>query len=180
LAADMADAADAEREQKRDPHFILRSNRVSGVLALAALVATVVTVYVVFPVRHNELITQSIAAHRGEGAWDIEGPTEIELRAWSTGSLGTAVPWPVPGPGIEVVGARSIEIQKQRTGLVRYRIDGDVVTVIAQRTRETTPRVHRRVDGAMFAISWHSGKWTLVAVGPEPSATAWRPKVGAP
>jgi len=169
-----------KREQKRDPDFILRSNRVSGLLAFAALIATVVTVYLVFPPRNNELITQSLEEHRTTAEWEIEAAGESELRAWSAGSLGTAVPWPLPRAGIEVVGARSLEIQKRRTGLVQYRIDGAIVTVVAQRTRETTPRVHRRSDGADFAIMWHSGKWTLVAVGPAASAESWRARVGAP
>jgi hypothetical protein len=170
----------AAREQKRDPSFILRSNSISVALTLLALGATVAGVYWFFPRRDNELMTLSAEAHRERAAYDITRPDDAQLRAWSVGSLGAKVPWPEIRPGVEAVGARTLDIQKRRTAMVRYRLGDDEVTLVAQRARDPAPRKHRRTDGSEFVVSWRSGKWTMVAVGPAETADRWRPLVGAP
>jgi hypothetical protein len=169
-----------EREQKRDPDFILRSNSISVVLTLLGLAGTVAAVYLYFPRRDNELMTRSAYEHRHQAELDIANPTDTELRAWSVGSLGAKVPWPAIGGPVEALGARSLEIQKRRTALVRYRIHGDSVSVVAQRARDPAPRKHTRIDGDDLVVSWRAGKWTMIAIGPEKTADRWKPVVGAP
>ncbi len=169
-----------EREQKRDPSFILRSNSISVVVTILALGGTVAAVYGLFPRRDNELMTQSAIEHRRtEVTYDLETPTEPEIRAWSAGALGSGIPWVMPQEGIEVLGARSLQIQKRRTALVRYRLGGVEVTIVAQRGRDTPPRKHRRVDGDDLVASWRDGKWTFVAVGPKATSDKWLAIIGA-
>lgn len=168
-----------EREQKRDPSFILRSNSISAALTVLALVGTVAGVYWFFPRRDHELMTRSVEVHRDHGEWELEHPDETELRAWSVGSLGAKVPWPELRAGMAVVGARTVDIQKRRTALVRYRIGDDDVSVVAQRARDPAPRKFSRTEGDHLVLSWRSGKWTMVAVGPSATAERWKPLVGA-
>lgn len=170
----------SEREQKREPSFILRSNTISGALTLLALVGTVIAVYAYFPLRDNELMTRATELARERPALDLASPTDGELRAWSIGALGASVPWPKAGVHLEILGAASVEVQHKRAGLVRYRAGGDEVTMVAQRARDPAPRKHRRVDGVVLVVSWRAGKWTMVAVGPAQTASRWQPLVGAP
>ncbi len=169
-----------QREEKRDPSFILRSNSISVVLTLLALAGTVVGVYLLSPNKHNELMTRTAQEHRAVQDFDIVTPGETELRAWSIGSLGAKVPWPKPSSTIKVIGARSFKVQKRPTGLVQYEINGVKVTVLAQRARDPAPRKHRRTDGDDHVVSWRSGKWTMIAVGSLQDAGLWKPLVGAP
>jgi len=168
----------AEREQKRDPSFILRSNSISVALTVLALVATVAGVYWFFPRRDHELMTKSVEIHRDHGEWELEQPTETELRAWSVGSLGAKVPWPQLQPGMAIIGARTLEIQKRRTGLVRYRVGEDEISVVAQRARDPAPRKFSRTEDGQRVSSWRAGKWTMVVVGPDATAERWGPLVG--
>ena len=164
----------SEREAKRDPSFILRSNSISVVLTLLALAATVAGVYLLSPRQDNELMTRSAEEHREKQEFDIVNPDETELRAWSIGSLGAKVPWPAPSAELTVVGARSFKVQRRPTGLVRYELNGKPLTVVAQRARDPAPRIYRRDDGDAHVVSWRSGKWTMIAVGPKQSAAVWK------
>jgi hypothetical protein len=180
----MAHASDIARpelpEEKRDPDFILRSNRLSLVLTLTALAGTVVAVYALVPARDNELMTQSAIEHRSPPDPDIVGPTPGELRAWTIGALRGEVPWPAIGAGAEVVGASALAIQKRPAALVRYRVGELPVTLVAQRGRDAVPRKYHRRDGDELVVSWRRGPWTIIAVGPADAFDRWRPVVGAP
>ena len=66
----MADSM-PEREAKRDPSFILRSNSISVVLTLLALAATVAGVYLLSPRLDNALMTRSAEEHRAAQEFDI-------------------------------------------------------------------------------------------------------------
>ncbi|RMH41932.1 MAG: hypothetical protein D6689_09790 [Deltaproteobacteria bacterium] len=167
-------------EEKRDPDFILRSNSLSAALTFAALAATVAGVYLFVPRKNNELLTRAVEEHRADQTWEIDHPSAAELTAWSVGALGGRTPWPPPGDGVDIVGARAFELQRGRVGLVRYLVDGRPVTVVARRTRDPAPRRHRRVVGADVALSWRAGKWTLVAVGPADAEPRWKAAMGAP
>jgi hypothetical protein len=169
-----------QREAKRDPSFILRSNSISVMLTLLALAATVAGVYLLSPRKHNELMTRTAQEHRAAQEFDIVAPDDTELRAWSIGSLGAKVPWPEVTGANKIIGARSFQVQKRPTGLVQYDIGGVKVTLMAQRARDPAPRKHRRTDGKLRVVSWRSGKWTMIAAGDETSAEQWKPVVGAP
>lgn len=170
-----------ERELKREPDFVLRSNRFSGVLTLAMLVATVVTVYLVFPRRDNQLMTRTTEMHRSAAPFDLDRPNAAELAAWSAGVLEKGgVPLPAPGADVEVIGATATEITRRRAAMVRYAIRGIPVTLVVQRARDAPPRMFRRTDGADTVISWRASKFTVAAIGPTATAQTWAPIVGAP
>lgn len=150
---------------------------VSLLLTFSVLVATVVAIYAVFPKRDNELVEEAIAAHRDPGASELTAPSAAELDAWTLGVLGQ-VPWPdVEG---DILGARSLTVLQRKVALVRYRIGGDVVSLLAARARDAPPRTHRRREGELYAVSWRRGRFTLVAVGPASSARRWSAALGAP
>src|SRR5215210_7768959 len=64
----------------RPPH---RRVSVSFLFTLTVLIGTVVAIYVVFPARHNLILTEAIEQHREtEVQWDIAAPSAAELRLW--------------------------------------------------------------------------------------------------
>jgi anti-sigma factor RsiW len=153
---------------------------VSLLLTVSVLVATAVTVYVLFPERHNLLMTEAIDAHGSDAAWELERPSDAELRAWSLALVGRGVPLPAAGNEVQVLGARSIQVLHRPTAVVGYQVGGDRITLVVQRAREAVPRRHRRVDEGLMAVSWRKGAFTFVAVGPEASAERWRAVLGVP
>ncbi|HMG23293.1 MAG TPA: hypothetical protein VK607_18290 [Kofleriaceae bacterium] len=158
----------------RPPH---RRVSVSLVFTLTVLVGTVVTIYAMFPARHNVLMTEAIAHHGDPGAaWDLAAPGPDALRAWLIGAVG--VDAPLPGDGsrgsIAVIGARQLDILNRTAALIRVRIGDDDVSYLVQRARGIAPEGAERVDGALRAVAWRSGRFTVVAVGPDASATSWR------
>jgi hypothetical protein len=170
----------SEREQKRDPDFILRSNSVSVLLTLLALGATVAGIYGFFPRRDNELMTQAIEAHRRRTTPDFAAPTDRELEAWTLGAVGEPVPWPERTAQIRPLGAIGLEIQKGRAAMVRYEVAGNQVSIVARRARDPARRTARRLADDLAARSWRRGRWTFVAVGPAAAADQWIALIGAP
>jgi hypothetical protein len=170
----------------RPPH---RRVSVSLVFTLTVLIGTVVTIYAMFPARHNVLMTEAIAHHGDPGAaWDLAAPGPDALRAWLIGAVGVDAPLPGDGsrgspgspgsPGsitsIDVIGARQLDILNRTAALIRVRIGADDVSYLVQRARGIAPEGAERVDGGLRAVAWRSGRFTVVAVGPDASAASWR------
>jgi hypothetical protein len=181
----------------RPPH---RRVSVSLVFTLTVLIGTVVTIYAMFPARHNLLMTEAIAYHRDPGAsgaaWDLTTPTREALRAWMIGAIGKDAP--LPGVAATVIGARQLDILNRTAALIRLRIGDDEVTYLVQRARGIAPegaeRVERSemgggdpdgsaggvghkapgIDGALRAVAWRSGRFTVVVVGADATAAHWR------
>lgn len=152
----------------RPPH---RRVSVSLLFTLSVLIGTVVTIYVALPARDNLLVTEAIARHRESGAWDLEAPSPAELRAWAIGVVGKGVP--LPSEPTTIVGARRVEILKRGAAVIRMQVGSDQITYLVQHARGITPEhvVHR--DGDLRAAAWRRGKFTVVAVGPEATASTW-------
>jgi hypothetical protein len=167
------------REVPRPPRPEHRKAYVSLLLTTAVLAATVAVVYVLFPKRHNEVIEETIDYHREPGALEIEAPTSGELRAWTIGIHGRAVPWP-EAPGLKIVGARRLRMLRKPAAMVRYDLGGDPITVVAMVPWDAPPRTIRRDDGGESAVWWRKGPWTFIAVGSAATAEAWQSSVGAP
>jgi hypothetical protein len=158
---------------------------VSLLFTITVLVGTVVTIFAMFPARHNLLMTEAIAHHRDPGAaWDLVPPTRDALRAWMIGAIGKDAP--LPGEAATVVGARRLDILNRATALIRLRIGDDEVTYLVQRARGIAPEGAERVEGgeagdkappgisgALRAVAWRSGRFTVVAVGADATAARW-------
>jgi hypothetical protein len=159
----------------RPPH---RRVSVSLLFTLTVLIGTVVTIFAMFPARHNLLMTEAISYH-GEASpsWDVAAPGGDALRAWMIGAVGVDPPLPRIGgaPAIEVVGARRVEILNRAAAVIRLKVDGEEVTYLVQRARGIAPEGAERLDGPLRAVAWRSGRFTVVAVGPDASAGRWRP-----
>jgi hypothetical protein len=173
-------ADDAEAEVVTPPRPERRRVSVSLILTLAVLVGIVVVVYGVFPERHNALMTAAIAAHRADVDLELVEPAREELLAWSMALLGRDTPLPELAADVKIVGARAMTVLNRRAAMVRYRIAGDVVTLVVQRPRDTPPRKHRRADGDQLCLSWRSHRFTFIAVGPAQSVGRWARYFGAP
>ncbi len=159
----------------RPPH---RRVSVSLLFTVSVLIGTVVTIYLVFPARHNVLLTEAIEHHReGEPVWDLAAPTAAELRAWAIGVVGKDVPLP---PGAEaIVGARRIDIFQRHAAVIRLKLGSDEITYLVQRARGIAPDHSERVDGELRAVGWRRGAFACVGVGPDASAKTWLPALGA-
>ena len=153
----------------RPPH---RRVSVSLLFTLTVLIGTVVTIYLVFPARHNVLLTETIEFHRKpEQVWDLTAPSLPELRAWAIGVVGKDAPIP---DAAEVVGARKIDIFDRRAALVRFKLGADEVTYLLQRARGIAPDHTERVDDDLRAIEWRHGPFACVAVGADATSASWR------
>src|SRR5262245_2077475 len=96
---------DAVVTPPRPPH---RRVSVSLLPTLAVLVGTVVMIYLVVPARHNVMLTEAVVQHHdAQPTWDLNAPSDAELRAWAIGIFGKDVP--LPTAGAEIVGAKTIE-----------------------------------------------------------------------
>jgi hypothetical protein len=166
-------------EVPRPPRPERRRVYVSLALTLTVLAATVVAVYFAFPKRDNEVLTEALEAHREGGPFDLDHPSAGELAAWTVGVVGHRVPWP-EREGLEVIGARRLQILHRAAAVARYRAGGDEVTVMVLRAHDAPPRRHRRTDGDEAAVSWRRGPWTFIVVGPAAHAAQWRRMFGAP
>jgi len=164
----------------RPPH---RRVSVSLLFTLTVLIGTVVTIFAMFPARDNLLMTEAIAHHADPGpAWDLAAPGADALRAWMIGAVGVDAPLPGDGthPAIGVIGARQLDILNRTAALIRVRIGNDDVSYLVQRARGIAPEGAERVDGALRAVAWRSGRFTVVAVGPDSSAASWRAALHPP
>jgi hypothetical protein len=155
----------------RPPH---RRVSVSLLFTLAVLTGTVVAVYLVFPARHNVLVTEAIARHRDPpAAWDLTKPSPAELHAWALGVAGKDVPLPVTA--VSPLGARRLELFARGAALIRFAVDGDEVTYLVQHVRGIAPENVDRSDGDLRAIAWTKGPFACVAVGNNATAAHWLP-----
>ncbi len=153
----------------RPPH---RRVSVSFLFTLTVLIGTVVTIYLIFPARHNAILTEAIDRHRDEDpAWDLTAPTPAELRAWSIGVVGKDAP--LPAETAKIIGARQIEVLDRHTAVIRVQIGGDEITYLVQHARGMPPKRSERTDGDVHAVSWRSGTFTCVAVGPASTSKDW-------
>ena len=153
----------------RPPH---RRVSVSLVFTLTVLIGTVVAVYTAFPARHNVLVTEALERHRDPpSSWDLATPTAAELRLWALGVGGKDVP--LPASGVEIVGAKRLELFDRGAALIRVQAGSDQVTYLVQRARGIFPEHHERTDGDLRAIAWTTGPFACVAVGPDATAKTW-------
>jgi hypothetical protein len=153
----------------RPPH---RRVSVSFLFTLTVLIGTVVAIYVVFPARHNVLLTEAIELHHEEDPkWDLVTPTAGELRAWAIGVAGKDVP--LPPESTRVLGARQTTILDRRVAIISLAIDADKVTYVVQRAKGMAPKHSERTDDDVRAVAWRRGKYTIVAVGPATTAERW-------
>jgi hypothetical protein len=157
----------------RLPH---RRVSISLLFTLTVLTGTVVAIYLVFPARHNVLLTEAIAEHRREQAWDLARPTLVELRAWAIGVVGRDVPLPEVTP----IGAREVRILDRRAALMRVAVGGDEVTYLVQHARGISPARAERDEGDLLAVAWRRGQLSCVVVGPKATSKAWLAPFGRP
>ncbi|MBL9018501.1 MAG: hypothetical protein JNL83_30220 [Myxococcales bacterium] len=154
----------------RPPH---RRVSVSLVFTLTVLIGTVVAIYLVFPARHNVLMTEAIDHHKDAApTWDLSAPSAAELRAWSIGLLGKDPP--LPAASAKILGASRLEIHDRGAALIGLEIGGDRVTYLVQRARGFAPDHSDRTDGAIKGVAWKIGPYTCIAVGPGDKVAAWR------
>lgn len=158
----------------RPPH---RRVSVSLLFTLTVLIGTVVTIFAMFPARHNLLLTEAIGHHRDASQpWDVTAPSRDVLRAWLIGAVDDKNA-PLPGERAQVIGARRLDILNRAAALIRVRIGSDDVTYLLQRARGMAPEGAERTDGDLRAIAWRAGRFTVVAVGADATASAWRTAV---
>jgi hypothetical protein len=152
----------------RPPH---RRVSISLLFTLTVLTGTVVAIYLVFPARHDALLTQAIAEHRGAQLWELEQPTPAALRAWVTGAVGAGAPLPLGTP----IGARTVAVLERRAGLVQVRVAGETITYVVQPTRGLGPPRSERAAGDLWGAGQRRGKFAWALVGPRATAAAWLP-----
>lgn len=151
----------------RPPH---RRVSISLLFTLTVLTGTVVAIYLVFPARHNALLTETIAQHGREQSWDLTTPTPAELRAWAIAVVGRDAPLPAAA----TLGARDLEVLDRRAALMRVVVEGEEVTYLVQHARGIIPNRHERADGDLLAIAWRCDKkFACVVVGPKASSAKW-------
>jgi len=158
------------------PRPLHRRVSISLLFTLTVLTGTVVAIYMVFPARHNVLVTEAIAEHQREQAWDLASPSLEALRGWATGVVGKDPPLPSVAP----VGMREVKILGRRAALMRVPVGGAEVTYLIQRAWGISPTRTERAEGEVLAVGWRCGKFTCVAVGPKESAATWRAQLAAP
>jgi hypothetical protein len=167
---------DAVVTPPRPPH---RRVSVSLLLTLAVLVGTVVTIFLVFPARHNVMLTEAVAQYRdSQPTWDLSAPSEAELHAWAIGIFGKDVP--LPTAGAQIVGAKTIEVLNRRAASIRIHVGDDDITYLVQHAHGIVPEKMERTDGDLLGIQWLHGSYICAAVGPQSSVRIWRPILRAP
>jgi hypothetical protein len=170
VEADAEGPSEGEAAVVTPPRPLHRRVTISLLFTLTVLTGTVVAIYLVFPARHNVLLTEAIAQHqREEQAWDLTSPTAAELRAWAIGVVGKGAPLPAATP----VGARDNENLDRRAALMRVPVGGEEVTYLVQHSRGIIPIRTERVDGELLAVTWRRGKFSCVVVGPKATSQVW-------
>lgn len=157
---------DAVVTPPRPPH---RRVSISLLFTLTVLTGTVVTIYMAFPARHHVLLTEAVAHHRRDPAWDLTSPSTGELRAWLLGVVGKDAPLPKLAP----IGVRDIEVLDRRAALMRFAVGADEVTFVVQHARGIGPARTERTDGDLRAIAWRRGRFSWAVVGPAATAGTW-------
>jgi len=157
-----------------------RRAAVSLLFTLIVLAGTVIAVFTIFPERHNQILTDTVGAHRRPGTWELDRPDDRALRVWAIGVTGEEAPVPTADATRVAIGARTLSILNRRGVLVRYQVAGGEVTYFVQRSRDLLRRRVHRVDGGEAIEAWQTGPWTCVAIGPAASADEWRPLLGVP
>lgn len=154
----------------RPPH---RRVSVSLVFTLTVLIGTVVAIYLRFPARHDVLLTEAIERHRDASpTWDLTSPTPAELRAWVIGVVGKDTP--LPAASAKILGARRLDILNRDAALIGLTTDGMAITYLVQHARGIAPEHAERQDGDVRAVTWTTGPFRCVAVGPEGQVKTWR------
>ncbi len=181
VEADIPFSEDESKELTLPPRPEHRRVYVSFLFTFSMLAATVTTVYLLFPARDNELLTLAIESHQIPGEYELEKPGSAELLGWKTGVVGPSAPFPPPGPAADLLGVRSIKVLRRPVAMGRYRIGADEVSFFVMRAHDAPPRRFERQEEELVAISWRSGRWTLVAVGPAATRKKnWGRILGAP
>lgn len=162
------------------PRLDKRRVSVSFLLTAAVLIGTVATVFLVFPHRHNQLVTSAIEAHKTAGPWDLDEPDAKTLKAWTIAAVGREPPLPNPGADLVAIGARTISVLHRSAAVIRFQLGADQVTFVVQQARDVQRRRVKRLDGDLVALAWRKGPWTCVAIGPAATMAAWRARLGAP
>lgn len=176
VEAEITGPVEGEEAVVTAPRPLHRRVSVSLLLTLSVLIGTVVTIYTVFPARHGVLMEEAIARHRDSNpTWDLAAPAQPELRGWAIGVVGQGVP--LPPSDLHVLGARRVELLKRHVALVRVKVGDDEITFAVQHSRSASPEHGDRIDGELRAVSWHQGKFSCVAVGPDRSSKTWIPLV---
>ncbi|MEO6774257.1 MAG: hypothetical protein ABI467_14755 [Kofleriaceae bacterium] len=148
---------------------------VSLVLTLSVLIGLVVAIYQVFPARHNELAKQALAHHLAPPVWDLAAPPPAELRAWLVGAAGKDAPL----PRAPAIGAARIEVLDRPVALIRFEIGHDEVSYVVGHAARIAPEHTEDRVGELRVVAWERGPFVFAAVGPDASAAAWLPIVGA-
>ena len=176
VEAEVTGPVEGEDAVVTPPRPLHRRVSVSLLFTLSVLIGTVVTIYSVFPARHIVMMSEAIARHRDtQATWDLAAPPQSELRAWAIGVVGKDVP--LPPADLPVIGARRVELLKRHVAIVRVKVGDDEVTYAVQHSRSAAPEHGDRVDGDLHAVSWHQGKFSCVAVGPDKSSRTWIPLI---
>lgn len=179
VEADVADPAPPPPPPP-PPRLDKRRVSVSFLLTAAVLIGTVATVFTLFPLRHNQLVTSALEAHRTGGPWALDRPDDTTLRAWTRAAVGGEPPLPAASPDLIAIGARAIDVLHRPAAVIRFRLGADELTMVIQRARDVQRRRVQRVDGELAVEAWRRGPYTCVVIGPAATLPAWRQRLGAP
>lgn len=174
------DGEDVPNASASAPRPARRRVYTSLLVTLTVLFGTVGVIYTLFPNRDNEALTTAIEAHLSADELALERPSGLEIRAWSLGIFDQPVPWPEANDSLVPVSASLIQLFKRDMAIVRYELNGERVSVAFWRAHDAPPRVHRRTEDGLYAVSWRRKKFTCFAVGPAGSKDEWTARVGAP
>ena len=161
---------DAVVTAPRPPH---RRVSVSLLFTLTVLIGTVVAIFLVFPARHEVFLSEALARHRTQPAWDLTTPTSAEARAWAMGLVGARAPLPSLAPPVRVLGASRIELLDRPAALLRLAIGPDEVTYIVQPSRGIAKKSDQRTSGDLRAVSVRRDGYSAAAAGSAASADRW-------
>lgn len=154
----------------------------SLLVTLTVLFGTVGIIYSIFPNRDNEALTAAIEAHLRSNSETLalEHPSGLEIRAWSLGIFGEPAPWPEANATLVPQSASVIKVFKRDMAIVRYELDGQKVSVAFWRAHDAPPRIHRRTEDGIYAVSWRRKRFTCFAIGPAASKDQWTARLDAP
>jgi hypothetical protein len=180
VETDIRPSKDVALELATPPRPEHRRAYVSFFFTFSVLAATVIAVYTTFPKRDNELLTVALALHENPPVLKHEGASYSELSAWGAGVLGAEPPFPEPTAEMDVVGAGVVKILNRPVAMVRYRVEGEMVSVFVMGAYVSPGRRFLRFRGDEFAVLWRVGRWTMFAAGGADTVDRWGPAIGAP